>query len=370
MKSLPFITLFTVTALFTMANSQTFIKPDDQNIQYFGRIDRSAHGRVAFDWPGIIIRAAFEGTAVSAVLEGHCCFDVSIDGVHSAVLRTKPEKTTYVLARDLTDRVHKLALAKRSETTVDPVVFFGFELDTGKKLAQPVEPPVRKIEFIGDSYTAGYANEHIGVDCAFEKADSIISDATNTNRAFGPITARAFGAQYHIIAISGKGLVRNYNGANPGKELPAYYDKTLLSPVNSGKNAPEWDFSRWKADVAVIAVGINDFQADPPYADSAKFDAAYESLISRLRKHYPGVKIICCATEVWPTHALVAHVKGIVRRQEAAGHADIRFFEFAAGNSALHGHPSVRDHQSIADSLIPAVALAAGWRRTDMTRGK
>jgi|WetSurMetagenome_2_1015567.scaffolds.fasta_scaffold62875_2 lysophospholipase L1-like esterase len=356
--------------IYTMAYSQTTIKPDDPNIQYFGRVDRSLPGQVAFDWPGVSIRAVFEGPGCKAVLQGSCCFDVFVDGVQTATLRTHGEKSAYVLAQGLSDRSHKLTIAKRCETTQEPVVFWGFTLDIGKKLSKPDDPPVRKIEFIGDSYTAGYANEHRGGECAFERADSIIFETTNTNKAFGPLVARAFGAQYHVIAISGKGLVRNYNGANPGKELPAYYDKTLMSSVNSNKKTPLWDFSGWKADVAIVAIGINDFQADPPYADSGKFDGAYERLISRLRKQYPNVNIVCCATKVWPTDALIPHVKNIVERQKSAGHADIRYFEFVSGNSALHGHPSVSDHQAIADSLIPVVANATGWRRTDMTRGK
>ncbi len=356
--------------IYTMAYSQTPIKPDDPNIQYFGRVDRSSSGRIAFDWPGVSLRAAFEGTSCRAVLQGRCCFDVIVDGVQTTTLRASGEKAAYTLAQGLTDRVHKLTMAKRCETTQEPVVFWGFTLDAGKKLAASPEPPSRKIEFIGDSYTAGYADEYPGVECAFEKADSIICNATNTNKAFGPVTARAFGAQYHVVAISGKGLIRNYNGADPGKELPAFYDKTLISPVTNRKNVAPWDFSKWKADLAVIAIGINDFQADPPYADSAKFDATYERFISRLRTQYPGVRIICCATKVWPTDALIPHVKGIVGRQQAAGRGDVYYFEFASGNSALHGHPSTHDHQSIADSLIPLVAQATGWRRTDMVRGK
>jgi lysophospholipase L1-like esterase len=359
-----------ILVIFTMIYSQTTIKPDDPNIQYFGRVDRSRPDRVIFDWPGVSIRAVFEGTSCRAELEGRCCFDAFVDGVLTGTVRISGQKAVYLLAKGLTDRNHKLILAKRGETTVEPVSFFGFVLDNGKKLVPPPEPPARKIEFIGDSYTAGYANEYQGTACATEKADSIICEATNTNKAFGPLVARAFGAQYQIIAISGKGLVRNYNGIDPGKELPSYYDKILISSVKGGEKGHAWNFSSWKADVAIICIGINDFQGEPPYADTVKFDAAYEALLSRLRKQYPGVSIICCTTKVWPVDVLIPRIKNIVARQKAAGHTDVHFFEFVAGNSALYGHPSVHDHQAIADSLIPIVAKATEWRRTDMVRGK
>jgi hypothetical protein len=359
-----------ILTTFSMAYSQTTIKPNDPNLQYFGRFDRSQSERAAFDWPGVSIRAVFEGTSCGVVFEGHSCFDAFIDGVQTTTLRTSRQKAVYIVAQGLTDRNHKLALVKRCETTQEPAFFWGLALDLGKKLALPADPPSRKIEFIGDSYTAGYANEYLGVECAAEKADSIICATTNTNKAFGPLVARAFGAQYHIIAISGKGLVRNFNGVDPGKELPAYYDKVLLSSVNNRQKGAAWDFSSWKADAAIVAIGINDFQGNPPHADSLKFDSAYEALLSRLRKQYPGVQIICCATKVWPADALVPHIRNIVQRQKVGNHQDVNYFEFSAGNSALHGHPSVHDHQAIADSLIPVVARATGWNRADRMRGK
>lgn len=262
-----------------------------------------------------------------------------------------------------------MRIVKRSESPYNPTTFWGFVLNDGKTLVTPPPLPARKIEFIGDSYTVGFANEYLQRECLAGKDDSIILAATNTDKAFGPIIARAFGAQYQIVAMSGKGLVRNYNGIDKGRELPAFYEKTLIS--SSGKKASEkWDFSQWKAGAVVIGIGINDFQADPPYADSAKFDATYTALIKRLRKQYPGVNVICCATRIWPTNALIPHVKAIVQQQNDAGFKDVHYFEYTTENGALYGHPHKYDHQTIANGLIPLIAKVTGWRRTDMRRGK
>ena len=350
-------------------SSRNLVPPDDPSIVYMGRVDRSKPEKTVFDWPGITISTVFEGTSCGAVFEGRNSFDAFVDGVHAGTFQTGPEKAAYPITKGLSDRSHRLLIVKRSESARIPSVFYGLLLDEGKKLAAPPPPADRKIEFIGDSYTVGFSNEYLSRECPAGRDDSIILAATNTNRAFGPRVAKAFGAQYHIIAISGKGLVRNYNGIDKGKELPRYFDKTLISSVN-GSAPVQWDFSQWKADVAVIGIGINDFQADPPYADSAKFHAAYIGLIDRLRKEYPGVKVICCATKVWPTDALIPHVKGIVERQKKAGKTDVFYFEYFTENGALYGHPHIYDHQTIATALIPVVAKATGWHRTDMTRGK
>ncbi len=356
----------------TISAENTFFPATDTSIVYSGRVDRSRADRVMFDWPGITIQTVFEGPSCEAVFEGMDCFDAFVDGVLTSTFRITPKKkTSVVVAKGLTDRPHRLLIVKRSESNAGPVSFYGLTLEKGKRLSPPPAPAYdRKIEFIGDSYTAGFANEYLNLECPPGREDSVILSATNAYKAFGPLVARAFGAHYHIIAISGKGLLRNYNGIDKGKEILKYYDRALLSSVNSGDKSSIWDFSKWKADVVVISIGINDFQADPPYPDSAAFDAAYAAFIERLRRQYPGVKIICCATRVWPTDGLIPRIKAVVEKEQAAGKTDVFYFEFSTGNGALYGHPSVYDHVTIAEGLIPVVAKATGWRRTDMMRGK
>ncbi len=335
-----------------------------------GRTDQRSPGKVVFDWPGVTIRTIFQGTSCSAVMEGVNYFDAFVDGVLKATFCSKAAKATFLIAEGLTDRPHRLLIVKRSESAGAPSAFYGLVLDSGKTVSSPPPPSRRKIEFIGDSYTVGFSNEYLNRECPAGKDDSIMLTATNAYKAFGPLVSRAFGAQYHLIAVSGKGLVRNYNGIDKGRELPRYYDRTLISSVNSTVKSALWDFSRWQADVAVIGLGINDFQADPPHADSTEFDNAYLKLINRLRGLYPGVKIICCATKVWPGDELIPHVKGIVDRQKAAGKNDVFYFEYHTENGALYGHPHIYDHQKVAKELIPLVSSATGWRRTDMVRGK
>jgi hypothetical protein len=365
-----FRTGFFVLIMTIALSAQSLISPGDPAIRYMGRVDRSLPDRVMFDWPGITIQTIFAGTICGMILEGVNYYDAFVDGVLTSTFLTRPQRATYTVAKNLTDRNHRLLIVKRSESPQSTASFFGFLLEKGKTLAALPEQTQRKMEFIGDSYSAGFANEYLNRECPSGKDDSIILAATNSRKAFGPLVARAFGADYHLIAISGKGLVRNYNGIDKGRELPVYYDRTLIAPVNEGKASSRWDFSKWKADAVVIAIGINDFQADPPYADSIKFDSTYHALIERIRKQYPGVKIICCATRVWPTDALIPRVKAIVGQQKAGGHGDVRYFEYITENGALYGHPHIYDHQTIADGLIPLVAEATGWRRTDMVRGK
>ncbi|NLE00922.1 MAG: hypothetical protein GX640_13730, partial [Fibrobacter sp.] len=337
--------LLTIVMIMTTNTfSETIISPRNPNIQYYGRFDRSDPEKAAFDWPGVYIKTAFDGTSCKVVFEGKNCFDVIIDGIKTDELVTGAERKIYTIAVNLSDTIHRLTIAKRSESADHPSYFEGFILDNGKKLHPLPPPPSRKIEFIGDSYTAGFGNEYLKRECLPEQADSILFRLTNTNASFGALIARAFGAQYQINAISGRGLVRNYNGFDPGKEFLYYYYHTLIS--SSGDPQKKiWNFSSWKPDIVVIGLGLNDFLSDPPYADPVAFDKVYSNFLSRIRKQYPGVKIICCATKVTPTQMLIPRVKHILELQKKQGFKDIWYYEYDTANNALYGHPDIHDHK-------------------------
>jgi hypothetical protein len=218
------------------AMGKTFIPADDSAIQYFGRFDFSNQKEIAFDWPGVYIKCEFEGTSCSVILQGRCCYDAFVDDQLAKMIVVEGPKDTFLLANQLKKGKHSLTLVKRSETRNEASVFYGFILDDGCKVIASKSEENHKIEFIGNSYTAGFANESLSRDCAAKDYDSIVFLSTNTGKAFGPLISSAFNAQYQINAISGKGLVRNYNGIDKGKEFPAYYDKVLLSKVNMVNN--------------------------------------------------------------------------------------------------------------------------------------
>ena len=174
-----------VSAMATICNSASLISPDNPNLQYFGRFDFSNPSEAAFDWPGVYIRAAFQGTSCKIILKGNDFFDVLIDDKPVAVIKSSSQTDTIIAANGLEDKTHQLLLKKRSESS-SPSFFQGLILDSGKALIPPPSPPARKIEFIGDSYTAGFASEYNSRECPPDKADSIIMSYTNTNKAFRP----------------------------------------------------------------------------------------------------------------------------------------------------------------------------------------
>lgn len=160
------------------------IEPNDPNIEYFGRVDRSNPISVRFDWPGVQIRTRFMGTSCSVRLkDGNNDYDVFIDGRLQKVLRTTSD-TIYVLATNLENKAHSLLISKRTEAKFGMAVFEGFILDGGKSLVKPADFEKRRIEFIGDSFIAGFGSEGSSPDCKFSR------ETENCYIAFGPQLAR------------------------------------------------------------------------------------------------------------------------------------------------------------------------------------
>jgi hypothetical protein len=135
-----------------------------------------------------------------------------------------------------------------------------------------------------------------------------------------------------VNAISGIGMVRNYNGDTSFKNMPEYYQQTLLS----NSSAPAWNFSSWIPDVVIILLGTNDFSTSlhdgEQFADrddlKTRFKTEYFNLISKIRVEYPDVKIICAATNLWPDDELIPLVKEIIVEEVADGDDDLSYFLF------------------------------------------
>jgi lysophospholipase L1-like esterase len=340
------------------------IFPDEKAIRYCGRFDLSNPRMPSFDWTGVYIEFQLNGSYCKAVLSGKCRYDITIDRSLNRTITVDAAKDTFIIAEKLTNGSHTIRITKRTETNAHSCTFYGLILDSSGALIPGLPVPEKKIEFIGDSYTAGFGNEYTSRECPQGQCESILFMTTNTRKAFGPLVAASFGADYHVNAYSGKGVVRNYNGIGKGREFLEYYGKTLNSGSTTGVAPQLWDFSRWHPDVIVIGLGINDYLSDPPYADPVRFDSTYTAFLNFLRQKHPGVKMICCATDVWPTHALIPRIRNIVEQQYKLKKDDIWYFEYATENSALYGHPSVHDHKKIAQELQPLVAKITRWNYT------
>ena len=181
------------------------------------------------------------------------------------------------------DTVHTIVIRKRTEAFVGRAVFQGFVLDRGGMLASPAPRPERRIEAIGNSITCGYGVEGTSASCTFSP------ETEDASKSYAALAVSALGADYSLVAYSGKGVVRNYGDKNTTSEdpMPVLIERTCCADV-----LPKWDFGRWIPQAVLVNLGTNDYSTEP-HPDKAEFQAVYTGLVNRILEWYPGVKVFC-----------------------------------------------------------------------------
>ncbi|SPL99420.1 Endo-1,4-beta-xylanase A precursor [[Actinomadura] parvosata subsp. kistnae] len=323
---------------------------------------------VRYTWPGVSFEGRFRGTGVGIVLNDAANdYDVQVDGAAPATLRT-PGRTTYWVS-GLRDGTHTVRVAKRTESPWQPGEFGGFVAAPGGRVLDGPAPRARQIEFIGDSWTAGYGNMSTVRDCG---ATGGVNPNSNADQTFGALTARGLNADYQLTAWSGMGMVRNYNGGNPGTTFRTFYDRTLQAA-----DLEVWQPPRgWRPQLVVVGLGINDFSTalnpGEPWADldalAADYRAAYLGFLDTLRARYgKSTYIVLTYPTMSNTTALADSVQQIVRQRNAQGDGRVKALHYdnAALGLDLLGcdwHPSLHDHKALAGALGSFIAtLPLRW---------
>lgn len=351
--------LFVAMSLFISSceffEGASYIEPDDPNIEYFGRIDCSNPKSVRFDWPGVQIRTRFMGTSCSVRLkDGNNDYDVFIDGRLQKVLRTTSD-TIYVLATNLENKAHSLLISKRTEAKFGIAAFEGFILDAGKSLLKPTEFEKRKIEFVGDSFLAGFGSEGSSPDCKFSR------ETENCYISFGPQLARRLNANYSIVAASGIGVVKNNGDSIRTSEfpLPYFYDRACMN------DSINWNFKLWQPDVVVVRLGRNDYW-QKPHPKRELFRTSYINFLKSIRQHYPKANIFAlCGPIRKDPHC--DYIKSAVKElNEKNSDKKIHFVKLdvelnAKRDFGCEKHPNRFGHQKIADFLEPIIRKEIKW---------
>jgi hypothetical protein len=320
-------------------------------------------GRLTYSWPGVYFEGRFRGTGVGVVLDDAANdYDIAVDGETVATLVT-PGRTTHWVT-GLAAGVHRVRLVKRTESPGAVGAFGGFRPVRGGAILPAPRARHRQIEFIGDSYTAGYGNLSDTRDCTGDE----VNRTTNADLSFGARTARRLNADYQLNAFSGRGMVRNYNGGEPGTDYRTYYGRALLNT-----DGDVWRDPRWRPQLVVVGLGINDFSTaiNPgeqwtPETLAAAYRTAYHGFLDRLRARYgKRTTIVVSATDVAGTTALADAARQIVGERNDRGDGRVHYWYYPGTGldyGGCHWHPSSRDHELIADRLTGFLAgLPLRW---------
>ena len=330
-----------------------------------GRVKAAADGFVRYSWPGIYFEGRFRGTGVGIVLDDSVNdYDVQIDGRTTATLVTPGRTTAWV--KGLTDTEHRVRLVKRTECPWAEGRFGGFVAAPGGAILAGPSARRRQIEFIGDSYTAGYGNVSGTRDCSNNGG---VDRNTDSDLSFGALTARRLGADYQINALSGRGMVRNYNGSSPGTDYRTYYDRALLNVEGDVWQKP----AGWRPQVVVIGLGLNDFSTPlnpgERWSTEAELVAAYESayhgFLDKLRARYGPRAFLVVSAANLASSPFARTAERIVRTRNAEGDGRVGYWYYddpALDHLGCDWHPSAQDHRIISGLLDDHLAaLPLRW---------
>jgi lysophospholipase L1-like esterase len=362
----------------------------------------------------VVLRAASSNSA-----NYNQTLDVIVDGKVQAtpvVIRSANNAVGYPLALPDDGAAHVVTWRLRTEASYSnaPLTLLGDGVTaTDAELLPTPAPKVRQLEVIGDSISNGY-----GVLGKVSEQCSSRGDAENSSLAYGPLLAASFGADFRLIASSGRGVYRNLSKTadSPPNAQPmtvrTLFGTTLHPYLSAPPAAAAADLSAagtysaqadgWAPGIVVINLGTNDFSRRTDDADNASalpdataFADAYAGLIGDVLAQYPKAAVVpCLGPMLSDTMSVVAEdANGTLRQQPgqtdaatkplsnarsgiAAAIAQARsahpaatvtdLVEFATQDvtqSACDAHPNAATHAAMAARLHDAIVAAslAGW---------
>lgn len=347
----------------------TRVSLQDSRLRYTGRVDRSDPAGPRFSNTGSAVAMRVESSALRIHLRdvpyprkvpgdpGPNRYELLIDGVSAGILTAQRPEWRHTV--ELGPGAHVVELFKRTEPEVGQAQLLGLELPWGARLLAPPERPDRRIEFIGDSLTTGFGNVGGGPTCPFTAATE------DGYRSYAALAGRMLGAEVHVVAWGGRGVVRNYD-LDSIDTIPQLYERTLPEDPLS-----RWDFSGWTPHAVVIEAGTNDF--GHPGLDIDSFERGYVELVTTVRRRYPQAFILCAypgVTDDWPVnvrHGTLSReaMDRVVKKLAGAGVTRVKAFAFerAAADDGFGclWHPSLPTHEAMARRLRAVVSEALGW---------
>ena len=354
----------------TLPIKGTIVSPTDKHIQYTGRISFTNPERPAFNYPGIQITAAFEGTSLKMIAKpGSGYYMAQIDEAEPFKVSFMEKRDSVVtLATALPDGRHLVRLMYIIEGYELYPEFWGFVLDKDRTLVDAPALPSRKVEFIGNSITCGYGNEGLN---KFEHYDYATE---NHYLSYAALTTRALNAQHWVVARSGIGAYRNYGEAKTGSPrscMPVQYEYTGYAYDLKLRDEPtflreKWDFSRYQPDVVCINLGTNDLSTNN--FDVKLLKQGYQRLLKMVREHNSKAKIVfLCGSMLNGKELEIAQqlLDEVTAEANKAGDKEVYRFNFTPQNGDLgYGndwHPSVWQHEKMAAELAAFLRALMHW---------
>ena len=310
---------------------------NEKNINIYGRYD-VINGELILYHSASGIEFSIEGASAKSLLHstGKSYMRVYVDGSKEGerLMVCEGEKE-YVAADDIGAGRHVIRIVKATE---ESEAIWTVKALTADNFLLPPKKPDLRIEFIGDSITAGY-----GVLGRADEAYSV--DNSDSTKSYAYRTAHALNANYSIIGWSGI-CVKAY-------QFVADLNMTQLYNQVSNRNATAYE-GGFDADVVVLNLGTNDTAyllsgKDPSYGEQFPHD--YRALLTSIRAKNPRAYIVCLYGMMLKDEVISGGIQAAIK---ALGDEKIVYnpFDFKPNNLGAYGHPSREAHKGFSEGLV------------------
>lgn len=246
------------------------------------------------------------------------------------------------------------------------------------------EGPVRRLEFIGDSETAGFGNlgpsEPPGSH-SWRHVFHMDPADQDANRAWPALVAEKLGAECHVIAWSGAGVLWNCpDGCSADGNFQALLPRMLGSDASTAATPENGLLQGWEPDAVVVYIGGNDWYSLSE-GRHEELGRAFGALLGQLRALRPSAAVLVllaapssfcsCISTLEEQAWFAADMDRCWRRAaELAGHPGVSMHQVEprpaidVADRADWGqaaHWSARGHEKWAGAVAPLVSARLGW---------
>lgn len=267
---------------------------------------------------------------------------VEVDGaMHYYPLNQVEEYVRVKVAPDLEPGRHTILISKSTDARNDSIFLHSV---TYSGYLEKSQGSARRIEFLGDSITAGAGVYHQQKDSeSFARYGLTASYFSYANR-----TADLLGADYYALANGGWQLCYT---VSPSYTIQRIYPYAAMRDTTS---SGLYDFS-WKPQVVVINLGTNDWART-----QAEIQENVRGLLTLVRRKNPDAAIVWAYGAMDHDHPSVGWIRDAV--EAFAGRDKNAYFVHLPENtSGWANHPNVQGQTAIAEVLAEKIRVIMGW---------
>lgn len=333
------------------------VSMEDKRLKFSGRIDWTNAKKPEFVFPATSLHFRFYGKKAVLTVGNRggsgwrYYAGMVVDGEQSCRELFYQGRTRVVLVDEPEEKEHDVLFFKRVDSCHE-MILEELELSPGSRLLEPPGRQKRRLEFYGDSVSAGEVSEAVGY--AGKEDPEHKGEFTNSWYSFAWMTARKLKAEIHDVAQGGIALL-DYTGwfREPNQTgMESVWDKIHYNPDISAPT--QWDFSKYVPQAVVVALGQNDshplnyMKEDYEGEKAALWRKRYEEFLKKIRGKYPRAHIVCCTTILIHDLAWDKAIDEVCRRM---GDDRVTHYMFRRNGTGTPGHPRITEADEMAGEL-------------------